>query len=798
MRWFKSLNASSAVWPATCVFLALCLSQAQARSSGDSDLAYGRIPSQLFAVRPPHLFAHNVGLLTLQITNVGIIGNPFINDFRAGWRGGEYLYDSSLWVGGIGSDSEAHVSMSRYPTTFEFRPEADARWTIYESFEGVRGGVRAGAHNADDDGDGVADEDFQNGLDDDGDGRIDEDFAAIGQQMFSCQYRDDTPEAIAGEPDHFPLNILVRQRSFQWSTTGINEFVGLDFEIVNTGDQRLKELHIGFFSDSDAGPKTVDGYWLDDLVGWTHIDTTLIDRQVSGPCAGRELEIDAAFIWDAPDNGADIVGGDVPGIFGSLFLGHTTDDAGIRAPQTVGLTTVAWFSSSGEDSDPKDDDERYELLSRGTKPSRAALRPDDYRYVIAAGPFDRLNPGESLSFQTAYVIGDGEAGFRSNAVNAQRVFNGRYVDADGNEDTGVDGKERCLQIIEVGDVIVWDDPCDTLNTVIKFLNTPPCNIASTHYVDADCDPCTGIDGQETRVHWVGTTVPPPPRMNTDPEVRQPGVQAFASPAGDRKVILQWDNSSELQPDPITGDDIFEGYRIWRVDNWQRPEGSIGPAQEEWMKIAEFRRHPETADEHGAGSLYEPFPDGPVIRAVQPVDFTDDNPPRPIYPIGRYRYEDTNGILNGKLYFYAVTAVGIALVKNAITGEDEEVELSGLPSAEEAEAVVPRWGSVRGCDRVKVVPNPYRGGAAWDLTPSERDPTGTKIAFRNLPGDVSTLRVYTLSGDLVLETTHDGRDGDGTHFWDLITRNGQNVTSGVYLFSVQHAGGTCRGRFVVIR
>ena len=34
------------------------------------------------------------------------------------------------------------------------------------------------------------DEDFLNGFDDDDDGLIDEDFAAVGQQMFSCQYWD--------------------------------------------------------------------------------------------------------------------------------------------------------------------------------------------------------------------------------------------------------------------------------------------------------------------------------------------------------------------------------------------------------------------------------------------------------------------------------------------------------------------------------------------------------------------------------------------------------------------------------
>jgi hypothetical protein len=146
----------------------------------------------------------------------------------------------------------------------------------------------------------------------------------------------------------------------------------------------------------------------------------------------------------------------------------------------------------------------------------------------------------------------------------------------------------------------------------------------------------------------------------------------------------------------------------------------------------------------------------------------------------------------------VTAFGITEIPNSLTGAMDEVELAGLPSAVEAEAVVPRWDAAESCEGVKVVPNPYRGGAAWDLVPSETDPTGTKIAFRDLPRDASTIRIYTLAGDLVQEAMHDGRSGNGTYFWNLITRNGQNITSGIYLFSVQHTGEVCRGRFVVIR
>jgi hypothetical protein len=786
--------------------------EAQGRSDLELPEAYGRVPDNIYAIRDPHIFTHNVGLLTLQITNVGLIGNPFIDDLSAGWRGGEYLFFSGLWIGALGSDSEAHVSTA---APVELRPDLDARWTLYESFEGTKDGFRLGPQGpaaADDDGDGLIDEDFQNGLDDDGDGLVDEDFAAIGQQMLSCVYRDDTPEAISQVTDHFPLNLLVRQRSFQWSTALINEFVGFDFEIVNTGDQRLKDLYIGFFSDSDAGPKTAERYWTDDLVGWAHIDTTVVDPNIEGPCGKIDVEMDVAYMWDAPDNGTSVVGGDVDGIFGSLFLGHTTDDTGIKAPQNVAMTTVAWFSASGQNSDPQNDDERYTLLASGTKPNRAAAKPDDYRYIIAAGPFAQLNPGESLTFQTAYVIGqrgsitpagilEDRGAFDVNAVSAQRVFNGKFVDADDNPDTGVNGKERCLQVLEVGASVVWDDPCDTLNTTQNFRSTPPCDVPGGHYVDDDCSPCTGVNGEEALINWVGTTAPPPPAMNTDPDLRlNPAFSAF-SPAGDRKVTLFWDNSSELRRDPITGDDIFEGYRIWRVDNWQRPEGSIGPSQDEWMKLAEFRRNPDDANEQGARSLLKPFPEGPVIRTVQPIEFTDENPPRPVYPIGRYQYEDSLGIINGKLYFYSITAFGIVTSRNPVTQRDEKIELSGLPASVEAEAVVPRWDSVEGCDRVTVVPNPYRGGADWDLVPSERDPTGTKIAFRNLPNDVSTVRIYTLAGDLVETVVWDGRiesGGDGTFFWDMITRNGQNVVSGVYLYSVEYSGGTCRGRFVIIR
>jgi hypothetical protein len=93
-----------------------------------------------------------------------------------------------------------------------------------------------------------------------------------------------------------------------------------------------------------------------------------------------------------------------------------------------------------------------------------------------------------------------------------------------------------------------------------------------------------------------------------------------------------------------------------------------------------------------------------------------------------------------------------------------------------------------------------------LNPSDRDPTGTKIAFANLPKGQCSVNIYTLAGDLVQTLQNDGRRS-GTAFWNLISRNGQDVVSGVYIYSVEckdcepgvkGCGDRKIGRFAIIR
>jgi hypothetical protein len=72
-----------------------------------------------------------------------------------------------------------------------------------------------------------------------------------------------------------------------------------------------------------------------------------------------------------------------------------------------------------------------------------------------------------------------------------------------------------------------------------------------------------------------------------------------------------------------------------------------------------------------------------------------------------------------------------------------------------------------------------------------------------------VSIYTLSGDLVQQIRpndlrvdgHPQKEttGDQQATWNLVSRNGQDVASGIYLFTVATiAGELQRGRFVVIR
>jgi len=806
------------------LFLAHSTAEARNYSQGKDKKKKDDGPSRILVLDGSTV--HNVGELQMHVGNWGLFGSwpgagfTYSDAPSAMWPAGsgvEYLFAAGIWVGAIKAGIPA-VSTAAFDD--EFRPTQDTRDIMYRSAEGAQGGNRLPSPDADDDKDGLLDEDWLNGRDDDLDGNIDEDFAAVSNQMFSCWYTDDQAISLQRWPEHNPLNITVRQESYQWEEDRFDDFVGVEYHITNHGSDILSDLYIGFFADCDCGPRTRDEYAQDDATGRAFVPVFCTDL---GP-----VQVDIAYTFDADgDEGQTL------GYFGVMFLGHTVDPTGVLAPRRVGISTYANFSGRAtfeEGGDPSNDFEAYELLSQETI-ERDALVPRDYRMLVSAGPFAELFPESTLVFQVAFAIGAGANGALINAANAQLTYDGAWFDLDIDGMTGIAGRETPVP----GPFTIAIDTCD-----IDLRNPVDVVREQVLWINDDCareelfkQACglteadslvyrTGVNGKESQLNWIIGTAPPPPQMRIDD-------------SSSEGLVVYWNNFSESVPDIKTLKDDFEGYRIWRADNWSRPLGSSadnGPGSDLWKLLYQA----DLINNFGNDTGLDRFRYEPLTHSLTPSqkrdfidsmkefynEFPNDIPPCPqgvtnaqcdtlqtlaLWELDLdgglqyYRYVDKS-IHLGRPYFYAVTALdhGFDEAGNLMVGKIGDPS-SNFQFVEPKSTSQPAYRYDPG--NIYVVPNPAttESMAAWALEPNNDDPTGIKVEFRNLPMSTGLIRIYTMAGDMVIELPFDGRSGTGTVKWDLVSRNRQDVTSGVYLYAVESEDGAFKrfiGKFVVIR
>jgi hypothetical protein len=373
------------------------------------------------------------------------------------------------------------------------------------------------------------------------------------------------------------------------------------------------------------------------------------------------------------------------------------------APPEVGIHMFrSW--SSGE-QDPENDKERFRYMRGDSDIEKTidppTIKPQDYRFLVSAGPFASIPSGSTLVFQCAFVAGAPFESFIENATNAQKVYNGGYI--------------------------------------------------------ADAS------GQQVFTNWLGSSPPPPPKQALIP--------------GDGRVTVEWDDYSERTPDPLMGIFDFAGYRIWKAVGW-RHESEV-PASEAWQLIAHFDKSDLAAIDTG------------------------------LQGIGKYRFIDDD-VHNGLPYWYAVTSFDDGRAEkiiNRATGEVDSIPRFGSYS-QSMSLVYPRPSPARVQGRVQVVPNPYpgmhpdaraTGRAIGDLAEYERDPSGRRVRFVNLPRR-SMVRVYSMAGDLVWSRYFEDptvADGEPPG-WNLVSRNNQEIVSGIYVLHVESPQGTEVTRFIVVR
>ncbi len=152
----------------------------------------------------------------------------------------------------------------------------------------------------------------------------------------------------------------------------------------------------------------------------------------------------------------------------------------------------------------------------------------------------------------------------------------------------------------------------------------------------------------------------------------------------------------------------------------------------------------------------------------------------------YRTGSTNFTMYEVLFTYDRTKVGDtlhvdfgggayqALMKQPFISKDKYVYTTVAAKFDPAKAA-------SALDKIKVVPNPYI--ATNDIEPTDRLPGTTRgsrrLYFEHLPTD-ATIRIFTLSGELVKTLEHHSGLDNGREYWDLLNRDNLGVAYGVYI------------------
>ncbi len=570
------------------------------------------------------------------------------------------------------------------------------------------------------------------------------DTSAISHQDFTGWYTDTTPRDSSNEDRPVPLGITVRQESYAWNFPFADAFVLLNYMIYNTGVDTLDSVYVGLWDNAvvrntnNVRPGTA-GYFERGANGYSDSLRMKYTFDYSGiptpPAAGSYVGI--KLLGAAPfPIGVDSIGnlGVRTNYNAWTFSTAATGEVGYWSPR------FDFGSLAGERS-------RFSRLSASLPPGLITplrtLQPQNMTTLLSTGPFRSLRPGDSL--QVVF------------AVICARKF--------GPDPANLDTR----------------DQRKTLYTNAGFAQQA--YNGEDLYGDNVYRPELDINGNGKLDHFI---LPQPPRP--------PKVRAVVE---SQKVTVYWDRSrSELSVNPITRQQDFEGYRIYRSNpgaDFTDPENLLL----DMTLVGEFDKPGNNIGYNtGFGRILLPaakrFPG-------DTVDYWYKFPP------------DGESIphLNGWQYLYGVAAFN--------TG-DSATSLPSLESKTEIRRVIPGTDTSAAANaKIGVYPNPYYASARWDGG-TERT---RKIYFYNLPARCE-IRIFTLAGDVVADLRHDAATYDGSgiqwfeqfgggaaspiqfsggeHAWDLITKFDQAIASGLYLFTVKNSdnGNIKTGKFLVIK
>jgi len=593
---------------------------------------------------------------------------------------------------------------------------------------------------------------------------------AVSHQDFVMDFTDKYTHDAYGDtiPSHTPLGVDVHLETYAWNFPFSDFFVILNYTIKNISNDTIDGIYVGLRNEGVVRNMNLSGYQASSAFfssGKGYIDsmrlayTFDVDGQPYGPPANSYFGLKLLGTTPFP------LKRDSTGTFGSASLDSLGDlykDTyynGWKYNNTGSGTAAYFYPNADNNADPPG---KYQRMS--TMQAR--------NYIQSFG----TPQGIPVSWD-GVTLGIAP----SNSVDLLSV--GPFPSLPPDSSVQVVFAVVCAK--KSGNAIPREDYHNATLRKALYSNA---TWAQQAYNGNDLNGNNAIDPGEDifgdgKVHRY--VLPQPPR--------QPRVHADVE---NQQAIIYWDRTqAEESFNPISRKFDFEGYRIYR----SAAGADIKDPTNFILSMELVGDYDRADDAVGYNTGFT------AVKLASPKMFPGDTvqywyrfPPR----------SDNITSLNGWQYLYGVSAYNQG---------DSANQLPSLESAKVIVRVVP--GTPPTSDKsveIGVYPNPYYAGAAWDKT-GERD---RKIYFYNLPAR-SVIKVYTLSGDLVIEIDHDAATYNGSgikwfddysglgipahfaggeHAWDLISKYDQAIATGLYLFTVKDlsTGNIKRGKFVVIK
>lgn len=366
----------------------------------------------------------DVGLLGITLTNLGYFGNAFSNRNQPSgeyplYSNVEHIYRGGIWVGARASDGSVHVSTGAQDANG--LQEGDDIREFEDFYDSDNPGnpenfvrIWSNSQNADN-----------------------YNAAALATQHFELFF-DDYTQVESG--NHTPLGVKARLRALAWGNPFADDFVIMDYSLVNVSAGELRDVYLGMWIDTSVGNTDFKtpydsqatnrwDFWDDYNGAWG--PDGLVNPEFTVPGDPN--------VWMAYEHDADGDEGLATSWIGYRLLGTNREPTPANGAPPVSYNMWRFRGVPERDDEYENPDEpgvmlpgKYQIMSNGnfdvgeTQENNFAAQ-SNWVSMMSTGPFATWAPGDTLTITFAIVAAPDSLGLLSNSRVAQVAYDDGFT-----------------------------------------------------------------------------------------------------------------------------------------------------------------------------------------------------------------------------------------------------------------------------------------------------------------------------------------------------------------------------------